>query len=110
MSKVNRTADRVWWWCPGCHDIHAVTNSWSFSGTDDRPTINPSVLVTYRHPKGYSEANPAPLGYNGEYVEDICHSFIRDGKIEFLTDCFHGLAGQTVEMPDWHGFGDGDGR
>jgi hypothetical protein len=27
-----------------------------------------------------------------------CHSFITDGKIEFLSDCTHSLAGQTVEL------------
>ena len=28
-----------------------------------------------------------------------CHSFVRDGGIQFLTDCEHGLAGQTVDLP-----------
>ena len=27
--------------------------------------------------------------------------FIREGKIQFLPDCSHSLAGKTVEMPDF---------
>lgn len=33
-----------------------------------------------------------------------CHSFLRDGRWEFLPDSAHHLAGQTVDMvplPDW---------
>lgn len=31
----------------------------------------------------------------------VCHSFIRDGQIQFLSDCTHALAGQTVPLPAW---------
>ena len=40
----------------------------------------------------------------GEQVEPtpkVCHSFVRDGRIEFLSDCTHELAGQTVELEEW---------
>lgn len=29
-----------------------------------------------------------------------CHSFIEGGRIRFLSDCSHALAGQTVELPE----------
>ena len=29
-----------------------------------------------------------------------CHSFVRDGKIRFLADSYHELAGQTVDLPE----------
>jgi hypothetical protein len=29
-----------------------------------------------------------------------CHLFVRDGKIQFLPDCHHALAGQVVDLPD----------
>ncbi|MCZ4340562.1 hypothetical protein O4H52_03015 [Sphingomonadaceae bacterium G21617-S1] len=29
----------------------------------------------------------------------VCHSFVRNGQIEFLSDCTHALAGQTVPLP-----------
>lgn len=41
---------------------------------------------------------------DGEFPYDtknVCHSFIKDGKIQFLGDCTHALANQTVDLPDW---------
>jgi hypothetical protein len=32
-------------------------------------------------------------------IDRICHCFIRDGQIQFLLDCTHALAGQTVPLP-----------
>jgi hypothetical protein len=29
-----------------------------------------------------------------------CHSFVREGKIEFLNDCTHEHAGQTLDLLD----------
>jgi len=29
----------------------------------------------------------------------------RQGKIEFLSDCHHNLAGTTADMLDWDGWG-----
>ena len=40
----------------------------------------------------------------GEKIEPrplVCHSFVRNGRIEFLGDCTHGLAGKTVDLPKW---------
>jgi|SRR6185312_12278126 len=101
MSKTSQTSDgKIMFWCPGCEDCHWINDTWQSFGLPDNPSFNPSVLVIYRHPKGYTNEKPAPLGYNGEYVEDRCHSFVRDGQIEFLTDSYHKLAGQTVPLPD----------
>lgn len=36
-----------------------------------------------------------------ESREAVCHSYVRDGKIEFLADCTHKLKNQTVEIPEW---------
>ena len=30
---------------------------------------------------------------------EVCHSFITDGRIQFLNDCTHALAGHTVPLP-----------
>ena len=30
----------------------------------------------------------------------VCHTFVTDGRIQFLSDCTHALAGQTVDLPD----------
>jgi hypothetical protein len=32
---------------------------------------------------------------------DYCHSFIKEGMIEFQTDCKHELAGKTVHLPEF---------
>lgn len=66
----------------------------------EKPTFTPSYLSTMRHPKGYTNDNPAPLGYQGEYVDDVCHSYVTDGQVQFLSDCTHVLAGQTVPLPE----------
>jgi Family of unknown function (DUF6527) len=80
--------------CPGCGIGHAPYvkphknpsgASWDFNGDMDKPTFMPSILV--RVP----------------FVDRphlICHSFVKDGMIQFLSDCTHKLAGQTVEIPE----------
>lgn len=75
--------------CPGCkrtdtvwtapHDNQAV---WGTNGDVDKPTFTPSILVWPDEPK------------------NRCHSFVKDGKIQFLGDCFHKLKNQTVDLPE----------
>src|ERR1043165_59173 len=95
MSKireiVNSQGVQWWFYCPGCNDAHAIDSSWEFDGNLEEPTINPSILV-----------HPSDNGYIKR-----CHSFVRNGKIEFLGDCEHTLAGQTVELPQ---VSEGEGR
>jgi hypothetical protein len=31
----------------------------------------------------------------------VCHVFVENGKIRFLDDCTHELAGKTVDIPVW---------
>ena len=70
--------------CPGCGFAHWFgPPRWTWNGDYDKPTVNPSIVTVGVEPK--------------------CHSFIRDGKIQFLNDCTHALKGQTVEIPDWEG-------
>lgn len=73
-------------------------DGWGFDGNYDKPTFTPSILVRYRHPTGHTNENPAPMGYSGPYMIDVCHSFVKTGAIQFLADCTHKLAGQTVAM------------
>ena len=82
----------LWWWCPGCDDAHRIiTPRWSWNRSSEAPTFSPSVLCT--------------ATWGDEFGGDRrCHCFVRDGKIQFLGDCTHRLAGQTVEMvelPEW---------
>ena len=97
---------------------------WEWDGNLDAPTFSPSLLVHHSaHLCGTgvvhyeacpdSEACDRPGHYlspdgpaHVQFCErwGDCHSFIRAGRWEFLPDCAHALAGQTVAMvplPDW---------
>jgi hypothetical protein len=50
-----------------------------------RPTFEPSILIS--------------IGNGPDAPRLVCHSFVREGKIQFLGDCTHELAGQTVPLP-----------
>lgn len=94
VAVLTPGAKGISFWCPGCDSAHVVSvgaTSWSWDGNVDAPTISPSILVTYDGPDaGQDDAPPAR-----------CHSFVRSGVIEFLSDCTHALAGQHVPLPDW---------
>lgn len=78
--------------CPGCNEPHVIPTTgscaWQFNGDVDRPTLSPSILQ-------YESKWP-----DGTIGFQRCHSFVREGHIEYQTDCGHALAGQTVELPD----------
>ena len=59
---------------------------WTWNGDVDRPTISPSILTR------------TTMRIDGKTTDVICHSFVRDGQVEFLSDCTHELAGQLVEL------------
>jgi len=80
LSRVEGRDDERIFWCPGCGCAHYVDARWRLSGTDDAPTVRPSVLVGARD--GGTR----------------CHLFVTDGRIHYLADCAHALAGRTVEM------------
>lgn len=95
MAKVKHpTQNRNYlvFMCPGCNQYHTLKvaygssqDGWYWNEDYDAPTFKPSVLSNSEH------SNPeAPL----------CHSFITDGKIRFLHDSDHSLAGCTVDLPE----------
>lgn len=105
-ASTGRAADgreMVHFWCPGCDDAHQIAvGTWSWNGDLDRPTFSPSVLV-----KGFGYSREPEVG--GPPVAPgpkVCHSFVTDGRIQFLGDCTHTLAGQTVDLPEWPHSGD----
>lgn len=96
---INRERTGIAFWCPGCGESHAICTSgdhakgplWTWNGNIDAPTLSPSILI-----------------HHGSKGAEVCHSFVRDGSIQFLSDCTHMLAGKTVPMPDWPSGGDED--
>ncbi|SDI54833.1 DUF6527 family protein [Pseudomonas abietaniphila] len=99
----------IWFFCPGCKGPHSIkVNSpntpgpnWGYNGNPDSPTFTPSVLTTgFEH---VTEEEHATLMAGG-HVEPrpfVCHSFVTEGRIQYLSDSTHALAGQTVDLPDW---------
>jgi hypothetical protein len=107
MAKLYKISDwreglaNVYFTCPGCKCDHGVWTEqwvkdnnpdgspiygpiWEFNGDMNKPTFKPSILVQ----SSYADKH------------EVCHSFVTDGKIQYLGDCTHELAGQTVEIPD----------
>lgn len=79
--------------CPGCGHLHSVATKtpngmgakWSWNGDTQKPTFSPSVLVRANYT---SESR----------MDDVCHSFVTNGRIRFLSDCTHELAGKEVDL------------
>lgn len=85
----------LWFHCPGCGRGHRVMTKeyndgptqWEWNGDLVKPTFSPSILTWWTE---------------GEEKKDCrCHSFVTDGMIQFLSDCTHALAGQTVPLQPW---------
>lgn len=56
------------------------THAWTWNGDTEKPTLRPSVLT--------------------ENNSGRCHSWINDGVVQFLQDCSHELAGQSIPLLD----------
>lgn len=94
FSAIDGNPGEYLFLCPGCNDVHQVWTEipndltgakWKFNGDVNKPTISPSLLLRSGNAKGPT----------------VCHSFIKDGMIQFLGDCTHDLAGQTVALPNF---------
>ena len=91
--KSKRWMNRIMFECPGCKCRHLIPIEegptkgpvWDWNGSFESPTLHPSLLT---HAAG---DNPR------------CHSYVKDGTIQFLKDSTHELAGKTVELPDLDG-------
>lgn len=112
LSKILRNADdgMLLFKCPGCHSTHGIKVGegsgprWTWNGNAEAPTFTPSILVqgveqlTDEQYAAYLRGEPLP-----EPTPLVCHSFVTDGRIQFLGDCTHELANQTVAIPEWGG-------
>lgn len=96
---LRRTQRGYMFWCPGCDSEHLVTTegpqAWTFDGNLDSPTFSPSVLV-----RTGRAVDPTFVREEGDPPE-ICHSFVRSGRLEFCADSQHHLSGRTVPLPPW---------
>jgi hypothetical protein len=85
MSKLQILEDGSFaFYCPGSTFYHRYDARWTFNGDFQKPTFSPSLL------------NYKP----GQPNEERCHLYVTDGRIRYLSDSYHNLAGQTVDMED----------
>ena len=99
ISKLLRSTEGngLMFWCPGCDTGHRIQHGqgpgprWTWNGNAEKPTFSPSIKVSY---DGADADTP-------EGIPSICHSFVRDGLIEFCADSTHALSGKTVPLPDF---------
>lgn len=78
LVKITNSDNLYLFWCPGCKCCHQIdTERWIWDGDDELPTVSPSILIK------------TPVR---------CHLFIRDGKLQFLSDCEHEYRSQTIPM------------
>jgi hypothetical protein len=54
------------------------TPCWAWNGNTEKPTLTPSILSN-----------------DGSTV---CHSYVTNGIVEFLTDCTHDSAGKILDL------------
>jgi len=97
-------------WCPACQMHHhfyvqpaTKTPVWEWNGSEEFPTVKPSIRVQGVVPITDEEAARV---FDGERIEPrplCCHSIITDGRIAYCDDCTHGMAGHTVLLPEWEG-------
>lgn len=115
-KKLRKMSDSlISYWCQGCKSWHTIKVKgeghprWEWNGNVEMPTFKPSVLVAGRDftEKGWADYDawieagcpkPAPTF---EGVDTRCHTFITDGMVQFLNDCTHEYAGQTLPLPDF---------
>ena len=82
---------RAFLYMPGVGDwnlalpVDGSPGSWQYNGDIYNPTFSPSILTESR----------------GGNIRIILrnHVFIRDGMIQYLSDCTHEYAGKTIPLP-----------
>jgi hypothetical protein len=94
---------------PGPNGVGGSKPVWTFDGNMDAPTFSPSMLCRTTRFTARGEADHAawldagcpPPAPRFESEPLVCHSFVRAGTMEYLPDCSHELASQTVDLPDF---------
>lgn len=98
QSNESHVGEQFWFMCKGCGDIggsgiHYFTTKhsgpdkhpvWGFDRNELSPTFSPSLLYRWTE--------------NG--VPKVCHLFLKNGVIEYLTDCTHAYKGKSVPLSE----------
>ena len=102
---------RVAFMCPGCRERHAIpvrpaVPGWDYNGNPNAPTFQPSIKVSGKQvdrDENGKWSGEWVRGADGKPLDMCCHSFVTAGRIQYLDDSTHALAGQTVDLPDIEG-------
>ena len=101
LSKIlAKSNGNIFFECPACETPPGINCGgghgpiWSWDNDVNKPTISPSVLVKY-------EQYNTPTS-SKKKKEHVCHSFVQNGQIQYLSDCTHELAGKLVDIPEWN--------
>lgn len=97
MTKaVLRYPDKGWYaiQCPACDQEHLYAvgtpfsngHQWTFNEDLFNPTFLPSMNITWG-------MHPDP--------PRRCHFYVRNGRIEYCSDCTHEFAGKVIELPKY---------
>lgn len=98
LFRSSSDGNYLFHYCAGCESMHQIKiggdRPWQFNGNLEKPTFSPSVKMTYDGPQ------PGELEDGRRIPYSCCHYFVNDGMIQYLGDCTHKLAGQTLPMQD----------
>jgi hypothetical protein len=75
LSRKNSPENPHWWMLGALHCFDDTIHQ--FNGDTEKPTLSPSLLST---------------------GSKRCHSFVTDGRIQFLSDCDHDLKNRTEDL------------
>ncbi len=110
MAKLKLERPGIYsFYCPGCEARHTYWTSesgnglqWNFNNDMDKPTFSPSLLNRwgkYVDPN-FEEPDTQEYGAPKGGWSGICHLYLTDGYLQFLSDCTHELAGKIVPLPE----------
>lgn len=97
MAFLRPTTEGYLIYCPACEQLHHIRvgqkdePNWGFDGDEEFPSFSPSLLVKCTYYENFNDDKP---------VKTVCHSFIKKGEWQYLSDSTHPLAEQTVKMVD----------
>lgn len=76
------------------------TSCWSWNGDIEAPTLKPSILLTSTREITDEEADRITVGEKLEIPKVRCHSWVNNGRVQFLDDSSHELAGRELPLED----------
>lgn len=82
MAKVFKLENLLLIYSPADNTHVPFDSRWTFNGDYEKPTFRPSMLL-----------DAGILGKRS-------HFYVTNGKIQYLSDCEHSMAGKTIDMVD----------